>query len=132
MYTYMPTQRATKGARTPGTWLTTLDSNEGTGMNSRVPATLVSRTAKATFLVAASALVLGTQEAMNIHQINQGIVLKVTDLISLKCTVRSTFPEAYFTQGHVALGKPWSICREWAHSSIRAELCDPVLEFHGD
>lgn len=42
----MPTQRATKGARTPGTWLTTLDSNEGTGMNSRVPATLVSRTAE--------------------------------------------------------------------------------------
>lgn len=94
----MPTQRATKGARTPGTWLTTLDSNEGTGMNSRVPATLESRTAKATFLVAASALVLGTQEAMNIHQINQGIVLKVTDPISLKCTVRSTFPEVFHSE----------------------------------
>lgn len=55
-------------------------------------ATLVSRTVKATFLVAASAPVLGTQDAINVPQINQEIVLKVTDLISLKCTAGISFP----------------------------------------
>lgn len=97
-------------------------------MNSPVPATLVSRAAKTTFLVTASALVLGTQEAMNTRQRNQGTVLKVTDLISLKCTVRSTFPEAYFTQGQVALGKPWNIGGSGPTAPIRTQLCDPVLE----
>lgn len=65
---------------TKGTWLATLGTNEGAWMASQVP----------TILVAASALVLGTQDAINVHQTNRGIILKVTDLISLKCTAKCT------------------------------------------
>lgn len=74
-------------------------------MASQVPTTLVFETGKATSLVAASALVLGTQDPISVHQTNRGIILKVTDLISLKCTAKRTLPGSTSPSGPLWLWK---------------------------
>lgn len=100
------------------------DFNEGAGMSSQVSAALVSRTGKA-FQVAATARVLSAQEAINTCRINRGIILKVTDLISLKCMAKAPFLEAYFGQGPCGSGS----CGTWVwggpHSPLRNKLRAP-------
>lgn len=125
-YVYTPTLSDTKGTRLQGTWLATLDSNEGGGMTSQVLTTLVSRTGKATFLVPASASSGAWHTGHNKYSPNiWRNVLKVTDLTSLKNTGKSTFLGDISLRAQVALGKP--MCLGWAQDPIKTRLCNPVF-----
>lgn len=82
-------------------------------MSPQVPTALVSGTRKA-FQIAVTARVVSTQEAINICMINGGIILKVTDLNSLRCMAKAPFSEAYFSRARVAQEKLWDMCLGWA------------------
>lgn len=101
-------------------------------MASQVPTPLVSETGKATSLVTASALMLGTQDPINVHQINREIVLKVTDLISLKCTAKRTLPGSTSQSGPLWLWENHGAF-VWAGlmGPVRTQLCNPAPQLPG-